>query len=296
MFSRRSLVGLMVVAVLVLTGGCATQTEEPAWQQIEAPDASEQAETPEEEPAREESPEAAQPEAESPETDREETPTDESETTETPESPSGDEPMQTAQADAAPAAGEMEEPEADRQDEAAQPPPTGEPSRRSMTKEWSRITASQAIAIVLPVRGSTVRGWVNFREVDEGVNVRARFAGLNPNQKYGFHIHEFGDAADRDKGMSVGGHYDPQNTGHHARPNANEPHHAGDLGNLESNDEGAAAYDRTITNISVTGGPNPVLGRAVVVHAKPDDFGQPTGNAGPRIAVGVIGVNNPNHP
>jgi len=37
-------------------------------------------------------------------------------------------------------------------------------------------------------------------------------------------------------------------------------------------------------------GKNAVIGRGIVIHAKPDDGGQPTGNAGDRIGVGVIGV------
>jgi Cu-Zn family superoxide dismutase len=47
-----------------------------------------------------------------------------------------------------------------------------------------------------------------------------------------------------------------------------------------------------VSNISIQGQKNPILGRAVIVHAKPDDGGQPVGNAGARIACGVIGVAN----
>ena len=55
---------------------------------------------------------------------------------------------------------------------------------------------------------------------------------------------------------------------------------------------GHADYEITVNNASLTGR-NPVLGRGVIVHAKQDDGGQPTGNAGSRIAQGVIGIANP---
>ncbi|MEW6160540.1 MAG: superoxide dismutase family protein [Verrucomicrobiota bacterium] len=45
-------------------------------------------------------------------------------------------------------------------------------------------------------------------------------------------------------------------------------------------------------NISIAGTKNPIIGRSVIVHAKPDDGGQPVGNAGARIACGVIGIAN----
>ena len=50
------------------------------------------------------------------------------------------------------------------------------------------------------------------------------------------------------------------------------------------------SLDATSDNITVAGEKNPILGRAMIVHAKEDDGGQPTGNAGGRIAQGVIGV------
>jgi Cu-Zn family superoxide dismutase len=64
--------------------------------------------------------------------------------------------------------------------------------------------------------------------------------------------------------------------------------HAGDLGNLTADADGKAHYEITVTNISVSSAGNSVLGRAVIVHAKPDDGGQPTGNAGARVGCGVI--------
>jgi Cu-Zn family superoxide dismutase len=64
--------------------------------------------------------------------------------------------------------------------------------------------------------------------------------------------------------------------------------HAGDLGNLTADAEGRALYTITVTNITIRGAKNPIDGRAVIVHAKVDDGGQPVGNAGGRVACGVI--------
>jgi superoxide dismutase, Cu-Zn family len=49
-----------------------------------------------------------------------------------------------------------------------------------------------------------------------------------------------------------------------------------------------------LDNVSVAGMKNPIVGRAVIVHAKADDLKtQPTGEAGGRIGCGVIGVAKP---
>ena len=89
-------------------------------------------------------------------------------------------------------------------------------------------------------------------------------------------------------GASAGGHYNPE--GHeHALPEK-AMRHAGDLGNLTADAMGKARLELTVDNISVAGPKNPILGRGVIIHEKVDDGGQPTGNAGGRIACGVIGV------
>jgi len=69
--------------------------------------------------------------------------------------------------------------------------------------------------------------------------------------------------------------------------------HSGDLGNLTADADGKAHYEITVSGISISGGSAPILGRGVILHAKPDDFGQPVGNAGGRIGCGVIGAMKP---
>ena len=66
--------------------------------------------------------------------------------------------------------------------------------------------------------------------------------------------------------------------------------HVGDLGNLVADDNGMAHFEMTDTVISFSG-PHSIIGRAVIVHSGEDDLEtQPTGNAGARLACGVIGI------
>lgn len=147
----------------------------------------------------------------------------------------------------------------------------------------------QAVAILNPAGGSKCRGIVRFTEQGNSVRIVAEIEGLNPGQKHAMHIHEFGDCSAADA-MSAGGHYNPE--GHEHGLPEKEKRHAGDLGNLQADDQGKARHELTVKNISIAGNKNPILGRAVIVHAKPDDGGQPVGNAGGRIACGAIGVAN----
>lgn len=143
------------------------------------------------------------------------------------------------------------------------------------------------VAVVVPTEGNECHGTVRFVEFGDGVKIVADVRGLTPDAKHGFHIHEFGDATAKD-GTSAGGHYNPQ--GHdHALPHQGE-RHAGDLGNLQADANGRAVLEMVTHEITLAGDLNPVIGRSVIVHAKPDDGGQPTGNAGARIGIGVIGI------
>lgn len=142
-----------------------------------------------------------------------------------------------------------------------------------------------------------VTGVITFTQTKDGLLVKADVTGLKPNAKHGFHVHQFGDISKSD-GTATGGHYNPSNAKEHSLPEDHEGHqhtvtggHAGDLGNLESDADGNASYEKTFANISLTG-KNAVIGRGIIVHIG-EDKGvdeQPTGGAGPRVAQGVIGI------
>jgi Cu-Zn family superoxide dismutase len=153
------------------------------------------------------------------------------------------------------------------------------------------VDATELIAVLSPTEGNQTSGVVTFRSLDDGkVQIEAKLAGLPPNSKHAIHIHQYGDLTSKD-GKSAGDHYNPMHH-QHALPNVEE-RHAGDFGNLESDLNGQANFKLIVDNISLAGRLNPIIGRSVVVHAKPDDGSQPSGNAGDRVAVGVIGVKNP---
>ena len=143
-----------------------------------------------------------------------------------------------------------------------------------------------AIATLTPTQGNAVRGMVMFHEKENGsVMLHAKVSGLKPNAVHGFHVHEKGDCASAD-GTSAGGHYNPKGVAHGAQ---NAVHHAGDMPSLQADALGNADLKVALTGISVKDPSTTMVGRAVVIHANPDDFAtQPAGNSGPRIACGVI--------
>ena len=146
------------------------------------------------------------------------------------------------------------------------------------------------VAVLTPTAGNAAHGSVTFTPVPGGLRVDFDVSGLGAGSTHAIHVHEFGDLRSTD-GTSLGGHYNPEQHDH-GLPVV-EHRHAGDLGNLVADASGHAVSSLTIDNASLTGGENPIVGRGVVVHANADDGGQPTGNAGGRIAVGVIGVAKP---
>src|ERR1700680_1646041 len=147
----------------------------------------------------------------------------------------------------------------------------------------------KAIAVLHPASGSQVMGVVTFTKANDAVQVVADVTGLTPG-KHGFHIHEFGDCSATDA-TSAGGHFNPTHKPHGA-PDAAE-RHAGDLGNIEADASGKAHLEWKDKVMKLTG-EDSIVGHAVIVHEKADDLKtQPTGNAGGRVACGVIGVAKP---
>jgi len=142
----------------------------------------------------------------------------------------------------------------------------------------------KALAVLQAKSGSKVKGVIHFVQKGHTVEVSGEIAGLKPG-KHAFHVHEFGDCSD-DKAMNSGSHFNPTKMQHGA-PEGDE-RHVGDLGNIVADAEGNAKIRIMDRIISLTGNAS-IIGRAVIVHADPDDFSQPVGNAGGRVACGVIG-------
>jgi Cu-Zn family superoxide dismutase len=150
---------------------------------------------------------------------------------------------------------------------------------------------TKAVCVINPLGDGKVKGKVTFVKVANGVEITTELSGLTPGD-HGFHIHEWGDISSVD-GMSTGGHYNPANVAHGNFDAATR--HEGDFGNVTADAQGNAKNTR-VDKVAKLSGPNSVIGRAIIVHANKDDFSQPTGNAGGRIAAGVIGMANPAPP
>lgn len=142
------------------------------------------------------------------------------------------------------------------------------------------------VAVLHPTQGSSVKGAVWFIQHKGYVLVKARVTGLAPG-KHGFHIHQYGNCSGP-KGTTAGGHFNPKKHQHGA-PTAKKRHH-GDLGNLVADNSGVATLEWKDKLITLTG-KHAIIGRGVIVHENVDDLKtQPTGNAGGRVACGVIGL------
>ena len=147
-------------------------------------------------------------------------------------------------------------------------------------------THPMAMATLSSTSGSTAQGTVHFEETAaDTVEVTADITGLAPNSVHGFHLHDKGDCGDN--GNAAGGHFNPTAMPHGAPDAAS--HHAGDFGNVTADDKGEVHIHLSSHMITVSAGPSSVVGHAVILHGNPDDLTtQPSGNAGPRIACGVV--------
>jgi Cu-Zn family superoxide dismutase len=134
-------------------------------------------------------------------------------------------------------------------------------------------------------------GTISFStEPGGGIHVVAHVKGVPPG-KHGLHLHANGECVHGDEAgkhfSSAGGHFNPAGAPHACPPT--DPRHAGDFGNIEVDASGNGHLDLTSKDISIGGGANSVVGKAVILHAGADDCTtQPTGNSGDRLACGVI--------
>merc|ERR1712212_1425958 len=154
-------------------------------------------------------------------------------------------------------------------------------------------TFKMAGKAVCVLKSEKVNGVVNFIQDGDAVKISGEIKGLAPGQ-HGFHVHQFGD--NTDGCTSAGPHFNPDGCTHGAPTNAKGERHAGDLGNVVANADGVAKLDISDKMISLTGERN-IIGRTMVIHADVDDLGKgghelskTTGNAGGRLACGVIGL------
>lgn len=167
---------------------------------------------------------------------------------------------------------------------------TGTPaSKPAAAASPAKSTASRAIVNLAPASGSLVSGTLTLMPMGDGVHITGEVGGLKPGDTRGFHIHEKGDCSAADA-STAGGHFNPGAQAHGR--SGHGAHHAGDTDNIVANAQGVARIDAHVTGVTLGGGAaNDIAGRAVIVHAAADDYTtQPTGNAGARVACGIINV------
>ena len=170
---------------------------------------------------------------------------------------------------------------ADAQQRQAQPPAQADPAHDHAEVDVPQL----GVVTMTPTKGNKTRGMLRLIQQGNDLRVTGKINNLTPGE-HGFHIHEFGDLRGTD-GTAAGGHFNPHGKEHGA---PGESSHVGDLGNITAGQDGVATVDVVAKNTKL----HFVLGRAFVVHAGKDDLqSQPSGDAGPRVALGVIGVGNP---
>ena len=147
----------------------------------------------------------------------------------------------------------------------------------------------RAVANIAPASATLVSGRLSITAVEGGVRIEGELGGLGRGGSHAIHVHERGDCSAAD-GSSAGGHFNPE-VAAHGRAGSGA-HHLGDMDNLSANQTGVATVDQRLLGVTLgSGAANDILGRAIVVHAMPDDYhSQPAGNAGARVGCGVIDV------
>jgi len=153
-------------------------------------------------------------------------------------------------------------------------------------------TYKKSVNAICILNSLDISGVIYLDEINDLVTIYGRISGLTKNSHHAIHIHEFGDVREQCDGCS--GHYNPFNKEHGDR--LAEERHVGDLGNLETDENGFVDFSFTDHLVKLRG-PYSVLGRSIIIHEDIDDLGlgkhkdsKKTGHAGKRLVCGVIGL------
>jgi Cu-Zn family superoxide dismutase len=167
---------------------------------------------------------------------------------------------------------------------------TGNQEDGSANEEGTdNAAAEEEVLVSMEDAEGNVVATATLTEGDSGVNILLDAENL-PSGTKGFHIHENPECAAPDF-ESAGGHYNPTDA-NHGFDDPDGPH-AGDLLNIEVQEDGTASEEVTADMVTLDReGDNSLYadgGTALMIHSGEDDYAsQPSGDAGDRIACGVI--------
>lgn len=157
----------------------------------------------------------------------------------------------------------------------------------------------KAVAILYPdkhySKNNKVKGKVYFTQKNKKLHIKYKIQNL-PKGYHGFHIHQFGDLTLGCK--TAGPHFNTYKKNIHGGPKSKIKHN-GDLGNIynmKPSTSGTKIVSSNVLNLNLKN-KNSIIGRSIIVHKDRDDLGKgnnleslKTGNAGARLACGVIGI------
>jgi len=150
--------------------------------------------------------------------------------------------------------------------------------------------SSETMSAKSKIRNSSdeIVGLASLIQTDEGVSISVQVFNLPPGV-HALHLHEKGKCKNPDF-KSAGGHFNPYNREHGLKnPNG---YHVGDLGNINVKEDSTGIFHHVSNLATLQKSDSSLLGKdgtSIVIHSGPDDLiSNPTGNAGGRIACGVI--------
>ena len=152
---------------------------------------------------------------------------------------------------------------------------------------YAQAPAATASAVISDAMGKPI-GTATLRETSSGVLLKVDFTAA-PSGTHALHVHTTGKC-DAPMFMTAGGHFAPGMTKHGLLAVGGP--HAGDLPNIYVPADGKLSMEILEPNVTLAAGARSLLdadGSAIVLHAMADDYStDPAGNAGGRIACGVI--------
>jgi len=168
-----------------------------------------------------------------------------------------------------------------------------------MNKTRKKKEEKRAVSILYPDKikdkKNKVKGFVKLSQKNGKVKITYKVENLKDG-KHGFHIHEFGNLIEGCK--TAGSHFNIYKHNIHGGPRSKIKHN-GDLGNIKSKNNlssGSISVSSKVISLNPCN-KNSIIGRSLIVHADEDDLGKGnnkesliTGNAGGRLACGVIGL------